>query len=740
MKNKHLYTKVMQPLLIFCLLISLFTTNGMATTYYVATTGSNSNDGLSTSTPFATIPYALTKATTPGDIIYVRAGTYAYTSTISISKTGTSTARYSLLVYPGDDRPIIDFSAMAYSSSNRGVSLSGSYWYIKGMRIKGAGDNGMYTSGAYNTVEFCDFFENRDGGCQIGGGANNNRFINCDSYYNADYGTGITTNGGNADGFSPKLDVGTGNYFYGCRAWLNSDDGWDGYMRPSDNITTTLENCWTWKNGYLKDGVTTTSDMNGNGFKLGGSDTKDLRHNFIVKNCLSFYNKANGYDQNSNVGSITLLNCTAVSNGGKNFYLSSSVTLPTGSVFTVTNCTDLAPTSTSFRSGTILNTNKFGAATTEFVSVDTTGISGPRKADGSLPDLNFMHLQTSPKSALIDAGTDVGLPFNGTKPDLGCYETGNSTVNYTLTTDIASGSGNVSPSGATKLFSSNTISVSATPASGYAFDKWTNASGTSISTSNPYTISMANGDVTVRANFLTSIQYTITTSVTGNGTITPASGTKYDAGTIITLTATPSAGYRFVNWTLGTTVVGTSSTLSVTMDADKTITANFIAQYTLTTEVTGNGTISLASGTKYDAGTIISLTATPSTGYKFVNWTSGSTILGTTSSISMAMNADKTITANFILATDARTLSSNSSPNCLVYSNEEKIIVALNLDQQSQISIYLYNIQGSLIKAIAPNQYSGSVDITMDKPDVAGAYICKIVIGNTMFVKKIMIL
>jgi len=44
----------------------------------------------------------------------------------------------------------------------------------------------------------------------------------------------------------------------------------------------------------------------------------------------------------------------------------------------------------------------------------------PRKADGSLPDVNFFHLNSSSK--LIDKGVNVGLPFNGTAPDLGAFE------------------------------------------------------------------------------------------------------------------------------------------------------------------------------------------------------------------------------------------------------------------------------------------------------------------------------
>ncbi|MDE3059334.1 MAG: right-handed parallel beta-helix repeat-containing protein, partial [Bacteroidota bacterium] len=307
-----------------------------------------------------------------------------------------------------------DFSGMAVSGSNRGFKLSGQYWHIKGFTIKGAGDNGMYVSGSHNIIEFCSFYENHDTGLQLGGGASNNQIINCDSYYNAD------PSQGNADGFAPKLDVGTGNYFYGCRAWQNSDDGWDGYLRPSDSIFTTLENCWSFMNGYLKN--RSLSSGNGNGFKLGGMDNlaDSLRHYMTLKKCLAFDNKVKGFDQNHDRGSITLLNCTAYRNG-TNYHIAEA--LKRGCVLTVKNCVALGDYG-SLASFAVQQTNSwmspFSVSSSDFVSIDTAGVRGPRKADGSLPDVPFMHVAAG--SDLIDAGTDVGLPYFGSAPDLGAFE------------------------------------------------------------------------------------------------------------------------------------------------------------------------------------------------------------------------------------------------------------------------------------------------------------------------------
>jgi hypothetical protein len=57
----------------------------------------------------------------------------------------------------------------------------------------------------------------------------------------------------------------------------------------------------------------------------------------------------------------------------------------------------------------------------DFTSLDYSGAAGPRNADGSLPSIGFLKLAAG--SDLIGKGVDVGLPFSGSAPDLGAYET-----------------------------------------------------------------------------------------------------------------------------------------------------------------------------------------------------------------------------------------------------------------------------------------------------------------------------
>lgn len=405
-------------LLILCF---LFVSNSYASVFFVATNGNDSNPG-TIDLPYLTIAKVMTLSGTifkPGDTLYIRGGVYPIIASLTIAKYGAVDAVYHIYAYPGE-LPVLDFSSLT-GTGNRGISLKGTYCHIKGLEIKGAGDNGMLISSSNNIIENCSFHDNQDSGLQLGSGAANNKIINCDSYYNAD-----PPDYGDADGFACKMDVGKNNYFYGCRAWLNVDDGWDGYLRGTDSVYTIVENCWAFKNGYFKNGADGGANANGNGIKMGGSDNKLLIHDFKVVNCLTFMNKAKGFDQNNNKGSMVLYNCTAYANGANNFSIPSA--LATGKVAVLKNCSELGK-KISLITAAEQVTNSWQLATvaaaTDFVSIDTAlfaGATAPRKADGSLPDLKFMHIAAG--SQLIDSGTDIGLPFYGKAPDMGCFETG----------------------------------------------------------------------------------------------------------------------------------------------------------------------------------------------------------------------------------------------------------------------------------------------------------------------------
>jgi hypothetical protein len=357
-----------------------------------------------------TLASAVTKVNA-GGTIYLRGGKYGLTTTVSLTKSGSSSSPINLLAYPLDtDRPLLDFTNQA--SGSRGLTLSGGYWHLYGIDVFSAGDNCLYVSGSNNTVEFMTFSECEDSGLQLGGGAANNVVVNCDSYFNID------ASQGNADGFAVKLDVGSGNKFVGCRSWNNSDDGWDGYLRGADNVSTSYENCWAIDNGKLKSGSLGTGD--GNGFKTGGSDDKTLRHNATYVRCISAGNVHDGFDHNSNRGNVTIRNCAAHNNGNNINFSTTNI----AASLTIKNTISLGTNGGLSATTTDITNNSWqnglSATNADFTSVDTSLLKSKRKSDGSLPDIDYFKLV--PGSDLRNAGIDIGLPYNGSAPDLGPFE------------------------------------------------------------------------------------------------------------------------------------------------------------------------------------------------------------------------------------------------------------------------------------------------------------------------------
>ena len=149
-----------------------------------------------------------------------------------------------------------------------------------------------------------------------------------------------------------------------------------------------------------------------------------------------------------------------------------------------------------------------------------------------------------------------------------------------------------------------------------------------------------------------SIKYTLTTTVSpaDSGTINPNGGT-VDEGQQISVTAAPAAEYVFDKWTGAAS--GSDKTVSVTMDSDKSVTANFVKKkYALTTSVEGEGTVSekvikqgVANGTDYNSGTVVELTAIPSSGWGFKEWTGDLT--GTDNPVQITIDKAKTVKAVF---------------------------------------------------------------------------------------------
>ncbi|MEO6498782.1 MAG: InlB B-repeat-containing protein, partial [Mucilaginibacter sp.] len=142
------------------------------------------------------------------------------------------------------------------------------------------------------------------------------------------------------------------------------------------------------------------------------------------------------------------------------------------------------------------------------------------------------------------------------------------------------------------------------------------------------------------------IQYDLTVLTNGSGTVTKnPNQNAYNAGTIISLTATPAIGQKFTGWSGAAS--GTANPVAITMNAAKTVTANFsAAQYGLTLSVNGKGSVVKSPDQPdYAGGSTVVLTATSSAGQQFTGWSGSAT--GSNNPLTITMDDAKAITANF---------------------------------------------------------------------------------------------
>ena len=221
-------------------------------------------------------------------------------------------------------------------------------------------------------------------------------------------------------------------------------------------------------------------------------------------------------------------------------------------------------------------------------------------------------------------------------------------------------------SGSGNYNAGSSVSVTATPNSGYVFTNWTE-NGTAVSSNASYTFTI-NANRTLVANFTQQTPSTYSVSLSSNpaNSGTTSGAGNYNAGSSVSVTATPNSGYVFTNWTENGTVVSSNASYTFTINANRTLVANFTQQtpstysVSLSSNPANSGTTS-GSG-NYNAGSSVSLTATPNSGYVFTNWTENGNAVSSNASYTFTINANRTLVANFTQQTPSTysvSLSSN---------------------------------------------------------------------------------
>lgn len=434
------------------LILFLSSLSSFAADFYVSPNGNDANIG-DINNPVETIKRAQALASS-GDTVYIRGGIYtmredqiAQYSSIWAYVTKLDKSGITYLAFP-NETPIFDYKNIKPANYRiTAFYINGSNIHIKGIEITGVQvtitthtqSECFEIQGSNNLLEQIKMYDNMAIGVYILRGSNN-LILNCDAYRNWDSVSegGV---GGNTDGFGCHAPVGhKNNIFRGCRAWYNSDDGYD---LISSGEPVLIDNCWAFYNGYSINTSTNvvTSRGDGNGFKAGGYGSTAVNQlpNPIPRNtiqfCLAVGNKQSGFYSNHHLNGSNWYNNSAYRNK-RNFNMlnrkaanaTDYLTDVPGWSHVMSNNLGYGATTAELtdidKASCTLTNNYFDLPLTinnsDFLSLDETLLMAPRQADGSLPKNNFMRLQSS--SDIIDTGGNIGFPFKGTAPDLGCFE------------------------------------------------------------------------------------------------------------------------------------------------------------------------------------------------------------------------------------------------------------------------------------------------------------------------------
>ena len=433
---------------LYIIILLTLTFTVAARTFYVAVDGNDENPGTKEQ-PFAGIMRAQ-EAVLPGDTVFVRGGKYVmnenqiarvqriWAFVHDLRKSGEPDKRIHYFAYPGE-KPVFDFSNVKPVNKRiMAFNVTGSWIHFRGLSVTGVQvtilthtqSECFHNEGSHNIYEQLSMHDGQAIGFYLNKGSHN-LVLNCDAWNNADY-TSEGGRGGNVDGFGFHGGPGdVGNVIRGCRAWFNSDDGYD-LIRSAETVV--IENCWAFYNGYSTD---FESLGDGNGFKAGGWGLKkdqrvpDSIKGHVIRFCVAVGNKANGFYSNHHPAGNVWINNTAYRNG-TNFNMLNRNADFTASVsgFGHKLINNLSLKARTYDTQYIdpkqneLITNGFAdnmkVNEKDFKSLDESLLVAAREPDGSLPQNDFLRLKK--RSKLINKGTEAGFPYKGKAPDLGAFE------------------------------------------------------------------------------------------------------------------------------------------------------------------------------------------------------------------------------------------------------------------------------------------------------------------------------
>ena len=435
---------------LFTLILLAIVISISAKSIYIAPGGNDSAAG-TIDAPLATLPAAYKKVVS-GDTVYFRGGTYKvtdeqvmkykspYAYVFALEKAGTASKRTCFMGYPGE-RPVFDFSALNLNVEHRFAAfyLGADYLHLRNfdiigvpVRIKGHTQSECVSArkGSYCIVENLSMHDNMAIGYYQTAGSHN-LVLNCDAYNNYDaYSEGQY--GGNVDGFGCHVSKSSevGNVFRNCRAWRNSDDGFD---LINCYMPVEIDHCFAFFNGYQptidpKDTTEFKSAGDGNGIKGGGfgmSDTKQITFpngcpQHYIHHCLAYRNKSNGIYSNHHLGGNRWEYNTSGMNQRHNYSMVNHKGTATTENVDVDGYEHILIGNVSWKGNrgdvTALNTEKctlannsfgpdaFMVADVDFVTVSPASFFTSRDAEGNLPEILFLVGKQGRKLAQLQMG------------------------------------------------------------------------------------------------------------------------------------------------------------------------------------------------------------------------------------------------------------------------------------------------------------------------------------------------
>jgi hypothetical protein len=247
------------------------------------------------------------------------------------------------------------------------IRVQGAFYHLRRFEVRNMPQQGVYIGGTDNVLDGIVSHHNKLTGIHIyspyeplpyGEFGSRNVLRNCVVHNNS--GVGLSgpdyADGGNTDGIS--ISSGIDNEVHHCLAYLNSDDGIDTW-RSIDTLVT----CSIVRESGLGSG-------DGNGFKAGGAAPSK---GTIVRNSISYRNKAVGFDFNSGV-EVLFDHVTAVEDG-RGFW--------TGDDTQVMNSVAILDSNTNYGSATMTNNCWQSGGNPQFSSTDPTSPDFMRPVPGS---------------------------------------------------------------------------------------------------------------------------------------------------------------------------------------------------------------------------------------------------------------------------------------------------------------------------------------------------------------------